>query len=519
LRTAAQVLRDSQEKRSSELGLRLTQALDRSWNRASALSAIATELGRLQESTGALKHEIEGRTKAALVEQIRADRDFVATFAAFLEGLKKGEGDEGDEGEESDSDEDEEVPPPRSKLEAAANAYMQTVRTLSRLTFGKRVFPKSGRTAEILRWLDGRIPKPAELSEIGERMVRQTAARRFMSPVRRYLDGFAARYRAFRRVRQEEGQWYRPAIADSRQYLDPLELDVILLAVLRRGNDMLESPTVRREIDAVFWAPLKAVVDCWRHQILVDEATDFSPLQLACMSALAHPRIGSVFACGDFNQRLTTWGLRSSEELQWCLSGAELREINVAYRQSRQLNDLARDIVVAMGGTERTVNLPSGVNSDAFAPALLEHASKDESLMWLASRIVEIERFVGRLPSIAIFVDTEDQVGPTAEVLGELLTEQNIAVVACHAGQAVGRESNVRVFDIRHIKGLEFEAVFFLGVDRLAQSQPDLFDRYIYVGVTRAAAYLGLTCGGALPHRLGNLRRHFVQGWTDNSSI
>jgi hypothetical protein len=364
-----------------------------------------------------------------------------------------------------------------------------------------------------LRWLDGRIPQPAELSEIGERMVRQTAARRFTSPVRRYLDGFAARYRAFRRLRQEEGQWYRPAIADSRQHLDPLELDVILLAALRRGNDMLESPTVRREIDTAFWAPLKAVVACWRHQILVYEDTVFSPIHLACMSALAHPRIGSVFACGDFNQRLTTWGLRTAEELQWCMSGAELREINVAYRQSRQLNDLARDIVVAMGGTERTVNLPSGVNSDAFSPALLEHASEDESLMWLAGRIVEIERFIGRLPSIAIFVDTEDQVGPTADVLGELLTEQNIAVVACHAGQAVGQESNVRVFDIRHIKGLEFEAVFFLGVDQLAQSQPDLFDRYIYVGVTRAAAYLGLTCGGALPDRLQNVRRHFVQNW------
>jgi hypothetical protein len=334
-----------------------------------------------------------------------------------------------------------------------------------------------------------------------------------MSPVRRYLEGFAARYRAFRRLRQEEGKWYQPGSADSRQYLDPLELDVILLAALQNGNDMLQSPTVLREIGMPFWAPLEAVADCWRHQILVDEATDFSPTQLACMNALAHPRIGSVFACGDFNQRLTIWGLRSSEELQWCLPGAELREINVAYRQSRQLNDLAREIVIVMGGTEGAVSLPSGVNSDAFAPALLENACEEESLKWLAGRIVEIERFVGRLPSIAIFVDAEELVGPTAEALGELITEQNIAVGPCYAGQAVGQESNVRVFDIRHIKGLEFEAVFFLGVDQFANSQPDLFDRYIYVGVTRAAAYLGLTCGGALPHRFEVLRRHFVQDW------
>jgi superfamily I DNA and RNA helicase len=71
----------------------------------------------------------------------------------------------------------------------------------------------------------------------------------------------------------------------------------------------------------------------------------------------------------------------------------------------------------------------------------------------------------------------------------------------------------VRVFDIQHIKGLEFEAVFFLGVDRLAELQPELFDKYIYVGMTRAAAYLGLTCEGTLPSQLASLRHHFVPDW------
>ena len=33
---------------------------------------------------------------------------------------------------------------------------------------------------------------------------------------------------------------------------------------------------------------------------------------------------------------------------------------------------------------------------------------------------------------------------------------------------SAARPNDVRVFDIQHIKGLEFEAVFFVGVDRLA---------------------------------------------------
>ena len=40
------------------------------------------------------------------------------------------------------------------------------------------------------------------------------------------------------------------------------------------------------------------------------------------------------------------------------------------------------------------------------------------------------------------------------------------------------------MFDIQYIKGLEFEAVFFVGVDQLAANQPELFDKYLYVGTT-----------------------------------
>ena len=103
------------------------------------------------------------------------------------------------------------------------------------------------------------------------------------------------------------------------------------------------------------------------------------------------------------------------------------------------------------------------------APALLEHATNAEAIVgWLADRIREIERFVGQLPSTAVFVNTEDDVTPVANALNAALAEHNIQVIACREGQAVGQESNVRVFDIQHIKGLEFEAVFFVGIDQLA---------------------------------------------------
>lgn len=133
--------------------------------------------------------------------------------------------------------------------------------------------------------------------------------------------------------------------------------------------------------------------------------------------------------------------------------------------------------------------------------------------LWLTQRISEIEDFVKKLPSIAVLVMNEGKVEPLAEALGKRLADNNLRAIPCRDGQTMGNENDVRVFDIQHIKGLKFEAVFFGGVDRLAAAQPELFDKYLYVGTTRAATYLGMTCEGVLPKALETVRAMFVQQW------
>ena len=123
-----------------------------------------------------------------------------------------------------------------------------------------------------------------------------------------------------------------------------------------------------------------------------------------------------------------------------------------------------------------------------------------------------MESATGKLPSIAVFVDGETRIEPLVERLMPLLADQNIPVVACKDGRVVGDALEVRVFDVRHIKGLEFEAVFFVGIDLLAERLPALFDRFFYVGVSRAATYLGVTCEGHLPTGLEHVRQHFDTG-------
>ncbi len=72
----------------------------------------------------------------------------------------------------------------------------------------------------------------------------------------------------------------------------------------------------------------------------------------------------------------------------------------------------------------------------------------------------------------------------------------------------------MRVFNVQHIKGLEFEAVFFVGIDKLAEKYPDLFEKYLYVGATRAATYFGMTCEKDLPKKLGSMQNIFQEKWS-----
>ena len=515
LLAAAAQLHEARDTEVQGLGARLQDILTRSSEQAlsSMFGSLATEIPKVQALVADLKETTDKKIKAALNLQLNRNRSFLDELAEFIDSLQQAQLTEGEEQDDLDPDEDEDAEIPRTGRAAALNAYMQAARTQARAAVTKRKPGKTSRTGKIIEWLAERGLPESEHAEVGASLLVQTHARRFVNPVRRYLAGIPRRYRAFRRERQKEGLWYCKEDFEARD-IHLLELDVVLLAILRAAGDLLGRPNVLRDIDNPLWSPLQPMLGHYRNQILVDEATDFSPIQLACMAALAHPRLRSFFACGDFNQRLTTWGTRSTEELKWVFTDFDIREINVSYRQSKQLNELARAMIDAVGGTEQNISLPAHVDSIGVPPALLEHAEDTTIVVnWLAERIQEIERFVGQLPSIAIFVNSEDNVETLAKALNDALVEHNIQVIACHEGQAVGQDSNVRVFELQHIKGLEFEAVFFVGIDQLAKQHPDLFDKYLYVGITRAATYLGVTCNNTLPESIESLRSHFAENW------
>jgi hypothetical protein len=136
---------------------------------------------------------------------------------------------------------------------------------------------------------------------------------------------------------------------------------------------------------------------------------------------------------------------------------------------------------------------------------------------WLArvgyERIGELHKIWRESLPVAIFVPTETDVTPTAELLRTpLFEEYGITVEACLQGLILGTQANVRVFSIQFIKGLEFEAVFFLGADRMAAVSPELVDKFLYVGLTRARSFLAVITHSDFPQELSHVQHFFKQG-------
>ena len=288
-----------------------------------------------------------------------------------------------------------------------------------------------------------------------------------------------------------------------------------MLLALENSRKLIADPNISRSNNGALPSFLQNLSTMFLNQVFVDEATDFSALQLAAMKSLSSLDAESFCACGDFNQRITGDGIRSKEQLKWLAKDLRVQNINAVYRQSRTLNRLAGELLAATGGDLSALGkLPDSIEHDGLMPALAEHCSDIDSISsWLAERIREIESLTPPLPTTAVLVQNDDQAEQMAEALNEKLEDFNLRAEACVGGKSLGEGNNVRVFSIEHIKGLEFEAVFFVGVDELAELVPDLFDKYLYVGFTRAATYLGMTCNQQLPEPLSQLRSEFTESW------
>ncbi|GHV71639.1 hypothetical protein AGMMS49928_24350 [Spirochaetia bacterium] len=248
--------------------------------------------------------------------------------------------------------------------------------------------------------------------------------------------------------------------------------------------------------------------------IAIDEATDFSTIDLLAMHSLRYPEFSSITLSGDLMQRMTTNGLKSWEDFSDMIDSAQIENLTVSYRQSPTLLSLAQSIY--QYSTNKKAEYTSYMDPDPLEPKPLMKISenRDDKLKWIADRIREIDiiyrQSVNSLPSVAVFVPEEDDISNFVKDLDNIL-EGDFHIQACPDGLVLGDSSDIRVYAIDKIKGLEFEAVFFHNLDQLESLQDDLFLKYLYVGLSRATFYLGVTLSNRLNKNLRFIENSFEQ--------
>jgi DNA polymerase III delta prime subunit len=390
----------------------------------------------------------------------------------------------------------------------------RALKAMARARIDRRAVSEKSQDGMLLAWLgETRIPSDDDLVDLGKLLLEQTRLRKFERLDRLFLRGIAPNYKRFRAERTKASRWYE-AVPNKPSDIFWKELDLVVLAALQIANELLGH--YRRHAESILpdGGFLGSVRAMQRAQVLIDEATDFSRVQLAAMHEIAHPTSSSFFLCGDINQRLTPWGLKTNEALDWIAKGIERKSITVSYRQSKRLVELAKDVASLGGSQAGDIILPERLDIEGLSPVWQDALDDHEKVSdWLTSRIHEIDRMLQRSTTIAVLVNEEADVEPLAIALNDRLEEISLSAVACKDGKVVGNDRDVRVFDIRHIKGLEFEAVFFVGLDETMAKHPDLFAKFLYVGATRAANYLGITFSGMYPSEVEPLSYHFQGTW------
>ena len=257
LQSAAKLLAKAENADARRLSQSLTTIVAK--GSTESLARALLSLVHASENVDSLLHKLKEDTdrtiRRSLNLQVNRNPRFLEELAGFLDGLSTAD----EELDDSEAEEEDEVRTqlPRTRLARAMDAYMSNVRSQARARFSGRTLPRTSNAGRISEWTGNRTLPEDSLRSIGERLQTQAALRCFVGPVRRYINGIAARYRRFRRVRQAEHKWY---VADTIGANDvgPLEVDVMLLSAMRTAASLLRDRNFRRNIDDKAFAPLKA---------------------------------------------------------------------------------------------------------------------------------------------------------------------------------------------------------------------------------------------------------------------
>lgn len=245
---------------------------------------------------------------------------------------------------------------------------------------------------------------------------------------------------------------------------------------------------------------ITAYTELVRPIIGIDEVTDFSKVEIQAILSFAMQDYSSITMAGDLMQRLTKVGIKSWDELDDVVPSKRVVELRTSYRQSKRMLEVAQQLYSDTIGESPNYKAHM-VENKVPRPLIYSSDSEDRKVRWIEKRIEEVYKAYSRhLPATAIFLNSKEEVAPFVEKMRESQTLQGagIEIVDGSAGNVLGTRQQIRVYPISVVKGLEFDVVFFHNIDS-AGFDDETIKRYIYVGVSRAAFFLGATMTKDIP--------------------
>ena len=308
--------------------------------------------------------------------------------------------------------------------------------------------------------------------------------------------GFAAKYKRFRRqaLANKDSSWDLTELESLLKRREGKELHPQEQSLLIGCINNLVKMVLKISREPINHPFVDAYKEIARPIIGIDEATDFCECDIYAMQSLLYNDYNSLTLCGDLMQRLTETGITSWDKIKPILPGMVPVEMQTSYRQSTSLLNVAKALYKDTIGEEPSYK---AYMKSKKVPSPMAFVSSDESIKikWIEERIDKVYKAYGkRLPSIAIFLNNKNDIKPFVEALRDtdFIFDAGIEIVDGSEGNVLASSNQIRVYPINVVKGMEFDVVFFHNIDN-ASVDSTLIKRYIYVGVSRAAFFLGVT--------------------------
>jgi DNA helicase-2/ATP-dependent DNA helicase PcrA len=345
--------------------------------------------------------------------------------------------------------------------------------------------------ARIKRWLE------MELEKVREAHLRKELKKKASQKLRSYLTGWPE-LTPFAFYKQLFDEANRPP------YLPREMLQAIPEDIAKASCKLFK----KKEVHPEDLAPLLYIRDAFHgiqnehvfDHIVIDEAQDFSPFQVALLKR--HVRNSSFTILGDLSQGIHAYqGIVDWSEFSGLFDREQTGyfELDRSYRSTMEIIRFANHILSRGVGTNNLA-VPVFRSGEKIELTAVPKPERIAAVLDAVRRIRE-----GNVNTVAIIARTEKECLP----IHEALAKSGIAATLIQANQ---REfgGGVSVLPVYLAKGLEFDAVVLVDADAAHYERTMQDAKLLYVGCTRALHTLTVIYSGELSPLLHGIPEELV---------